>query len=285
MSTLKYLVKVAIVVILVLYSLYFGTKLILKSMGEVKECYTKVRFEKAEYIGTKDIKMRSRRNRNSKTRIVKFKLVDSGEIVEMESNYKYGNYSGEPLIILGMVEYFDVETDKKINTKYYLSEDEDVFFNYINNGIKDELYFYNYETKETIKPNILNGYEQLRENEYLNKSLCTINVKYNSGGPKEIEVSNFIQSDKQEATFIVNDIEYSYRKIHSYESDIGTVYVVAEEYVPKEASEKVTNYQAIVKYGDSVEQEIRFEIWDVYIDIDEKEKMIVYIFEDAIPEK
>lgn len=285
MSTLKYLVKVAIVVILVLYSLYFGTKLILKSMGEVKECYTKVRFEKAEYIGTKDIKMRSRRNRNSKTRIVKFKLVDSGEIVEMESNYKYGNYSGEPLIILGMVEYFDVETDKKINTKYYLSEDEDVFFNYINNGIKDELYFYNYETKETIKPNILNGYEQLRENEYLNKSLCTINVKYNSGGPKEIEVSNFIQSDKQEATFIVNNIEYSYRKIHSYESDIGTVYVVAEEYVPKEASKKVTNYQAIVKYGDSVEQEIRFEIWEVYIDIDEKEKMIVYIFEDAIPEK
>ena len=90
--------------------------------------YTKTTYKEAEFLGKFTSNPHHVRNNQRIQTYDQFKILESGEIVNLPVSLN-GGHSGEKNVTIAIVDYYSNDTNKHIYQKIYVAEVEDYFEN------------------------------------------------------------------------------------------------------------------------------------------------------------
>lgn len=221
---------------------------------------TKVTFYKARFLG-------------------KFKSGSSGEwydSFELEDGtnlklaFSRDGHTGEPNVLIAQTDFIS-KNNRVVKSSYEVSTDLNKFLGRI--GImSDKFYIFNIEQGLNLETDILSGYTYM--NDMYQKNGMQVWVYFNNEDKDENAISEFLLSEDES---LIKD-KYTYHKIDSYQTEIGTLYILGKE--NQEADIKYTMYVGALKYKEGNNQELIFELGYLHDNTND----ITSIFKDIVKE-
>lgn len=220
---------------------------------------TKVSFIEAKFLG-------KFQNRNEEW--YDYFELKNGEKIKL--SFSRDGHTGEPSVLI--IKQDSYANDRLIKTDYNVSTNLNRYLGRV--GIyTDNFYIYDKEQGINYDTDILSGYTYMNDDLY-QKNGMKVWASFNSEYKDENAISEFLLSEDES---LIKD-KYTYHKIDSYQTEIGTLYILGKE--KQEADIKYTIYVGVLKYKEGNNQELIFELGYLH----DNTKDITSIFKDIVKE-
>lgn len=252
---------ILIIVFIIVAFIFYIVNMINDTIDYVSGDYkTKVAFYKARFLG-------------------KFKSDSTGEWYDsfeledgtnLKLSFARDGHTGEPNVLIAQMDFVS-KNNRVVKSSYEVSTDQNKFLGRI--GImSDKFYIFNVEQGLNLETDILSGYTYM--NDMYQKNGMKVWVYFNNEHKDENAISEFLLSEDES---LIKD-KYTYHKVDSYQSEIGTFYILGKE--KQEADIKYRNYVGVLKYKEGNNQELIFELGYLHDNTND----ITSIFKDIVKE-